>query len=136
MPRRAGRPGAFGEVLSGVAAHPPAAGAAGAVPGTAAVAVGAPAPHDPRAGPRRREARRRVGLALADLEGLQRDLLEGRTDRARLARIVALAAAVPAGEDVPLVQLADEIALRARIELARAEVAEARLAAAGAFTRG
>ena len=33
-------------------------------------------------------------------------------------------------------KLADEIALRARIELARAEVAEARLAAAGAFTRG
>jgi Class II flagellar assembly regulator len=70
-------------------------------------------------------AARRGEAALAELDGLQLDLLRGTDDPARLARLAALADGAEAAADPMLRRTLAEIALRARVELARRRVATA-----------
>ena len=63
-------------------------------------------------------ARRRANAILDDLQGLQAELLGGRTDPARLARLAALQAGEE-GTDSALREAVRAVSLRARIELAR-----------------
>ncbi|HYI84592.1 MAG TPA: flagellar assembly protein FliX [Acetobacteraceae bacterium] len=63
-------------------------------------------------------ARRRAASILDELQGLQAELLGGRTDPARLARLAALQDGEE-GTDPALREAVRAIALRARIELAR-----------------
>ena len=100
-------------------------GAGGAATGTAAAsstaAVGlsllAAQENGGRAG-RDAAARRRANAILDELQGLQAELLGGRTDPARLARLAALQAGEE-GTDSGLREAVRAVALRARIELAR-----------------
>lgn len=76
---------------------------------------------DPTVGDR--EARRHGQALLDELSALQRSMLAGGApDPGRLAR---LAAAVPSATDPRLRETVAAIALRARIELARAEMSRA-----------
>jgi hypothetical protein len=92
----------------------------GAAPASAAASVGTlfalqeQRPVQP-AGER---ARRRAGAMLDELRQLQLELLRGAADPARLERLAALNVAGGAGDPVVA-----EIALRARVELARRRVA-------------
>jgi Class II flagellar assembly regulator len=63
-------------------------------------------------------ARRRAASILEELQGLQAELLGGRSDPARLARLAALQSGEE-GADPGLRKAVRAIALRARIELAR-----------------
>ena len=63
-------------------------------------------------------ARRRATCILDELRGLQAELLGGRPDSARLARIAALQAGED-GADPGLREAVRAVALRARVELAR-----------------
>lgn len=63
-------------------------------------------------------AQRRGQAILKELEGLQHTLLGGAPDPARLSRL-ALLAEGEAGADPVLREILGEIALRARVELAR-----------------
>jgi hypothetical protein len=65
----------------------------------------------------------RVEAALAELTGLQLDLLRGGTDPARLARLAALADSPEALADPGLRAAAQGVALRVRLELARRRAA-------------
>nr|WP_256476202.1 flagellar assembly protein FliX [Siccirubricoccus soli] len=71
-------------------------------------------------GERRRDvaARHRAGALLAELDGLQRELLAGGADLERLRRLAALQQG-EAAEDPGLQEALEAIQLRARIELAR-----------------
>jgi hypothetical protein len=110
-------------VLPDAAAEAPAAtGAAGS---SAVALLGlqeAPEPPD-------RRARRRAGAALAELRGLQLDLLRGAPSAARATRLAALAEG-EAVQDPALAAVVAEVALRARIEAAREGRAPAKRAAA------
>jgi hypothetical protein len=64
-------------------------------------------------------AAQRAEAALADLTGLQLDLLRGGADPARLARLAALAESPEALADPALRAVAPGVALRVRVELAR-----------------
>jgi hypothetical protein len=68
---------------------------------------------------RDREARRRANEMLVELARLQRALLDGRRDLGALRRLADLAGDVPAAADLQLRQAVAEVALRARVELAR-----------------
>jgi hypothetical protein len=68
---------------------------------------------------RDREARRRGRDLLAELSALQRDLLAGPPDEARLSRLAGLAATLPEAADPRLREAVNAIALRARVEAAR-----------------
>ena len=70
---------------------------------------------------RDREARRHGEEILAELLKLQRALLEGGPDPTALRRLAVLAGNVPAAADPGLRQAMAEVALRARVELARHE---------------
>jgi hypothetical protein len=116
-PRRAG----FGSLLAalgGPVVDPPGTSGVVAPVGLPPASLG-PDPEDGQA------ARRRAAAMLEELERLQRGLLAGRIDRACLERLATLATAAAAGEP-RLAELAAEIALRARIELARWEAAAPR----------
>ncbi len=63
-------------------------------------------------------ARRRASSILDELQGLQTELLGGRSDPARLARLAALQAGEE-GADPGLREAVRAVALRARIELER-----------------
>lgn len=63
-------------------------------------------------------ARRRAAALLAELDGLQAELLGGAADPGRLERLAALAHG-EAGADPALRELVEAVALRAQIELAR-----------------
>lgn len=63
-------------------------------------------------------ARRRAAAILDELRGLQAELLGGRPDSARLARLAGLQAGED-GTDPGLREAVRAVALRARIELAR-----------------
>ncbi|WP_187830118.1 flagellar assembly protein FliX [Siccirubricoccus phaeus] len=69
---------------------------------------------------RRRDAaaRRRATSLLEELNGLQRELLDGRPDPERLRRLAALQQG-DAAEDPALQEALEGILLRSRIELAR-----------------
>lgn len=92
-----------------------AAGAAAAVPAAALLALQSVA-DEPVAD---REARRRGFDLLAELSALQRELLDAPPTQARLGRIGELLQAIPAAGDQRLAAVVAEVALRARIELAR-----------------
>lgn len=64
-------------------------------------------------------ARERAEAALTELTGLQLDLLRGGADPARLARLAALADSPEALADPGLRAVAQGVALRVRVELAR-----------------
>ena len=66
-----------------------------------------------------REARRRGRALLAELAGLQRDLLAGGADSGRLARLETLLARLPVPADAGLREALEAVALRTRVELAR-----------------
>jgi hypothetical protein len=68
---------------------------------------------------RDRAARRRGRDLLAELASLQRDLLAGGPDAARLARLADLADTVPEAADPRLRDAVNAIALRARVEAVR-----------------
>jgi len=68
---------------------------------------------------RDRAARRRGLDLLAELAALQREVLEGAPDAARLARLAGLAAEMPEAADPRLRDAVAAIALRARVEAAR-----------------
>ncbi len=72
---------------------------------------------------RDRDARRRGRDLLEELAGLQRDLLDGAPDPARLARLAELANALPPAADPGLRDVVQAIALRARVEAARYQTA-------------
>ena len=65
-------------------------------------------------------ARRRASSILGELQGLQAELLGGRPDPARMARLAALQSGEE-GADPGLREAVRAVALRARIELARRE---------------
>jgi hypothetical protein len=111
LARRATR-SAGGFALPGEPAATPPAAASAAV--ATLVAIQEQGPVLP-AGER---ARRRAGRVLDELRQLQLELLRGAVDPSRLERLAALNGAV--GTDDPIVA---EIALRARVELARRRVA-------------
>lgn len=69
-----------------------------------------------------REARRHGQDMLAELAKLQRALLEGRADPGLLQRLADLAGNVPVAADPALRQAVADVALRARIELARHQI--------------
>lgn len=97
------------------------AAAAGTVSVSAPAAVGcsllAVQENGGRAG-RDATARRRAASILDELQGLQAELLGGRADSARLARLAALQSGED-GADPGLRDAVRAVALRARIELAR-----------------
>ncbi len=68
-------------------------------------------------------AEKRAEAALAELTGLQLDLLRGGADPARLARLTALAESPEALADPTLRAVAQGVALRVRVELARRRAA-------------
>lgn len=70
---------------------------------------------------RDREARRRGQELLAALARLQRALLEGHRDLPGLRRLAALVEDMPGAADPGLRQALADVALRARVELARHE---------------
>ena len=70
---------------------------------------------------RDRAARRRGRDLLGELAALQRDLLAGGPDPARLARLAAMAESLPEAADPRLRDAVAAIALRARVEAARYE---------------
>lgn len=111
-PRGAGGfrvPGAAGGAAGMEAAEGPAAASA---IGLLALQESAPAAE------RDARARRRGEAMLDELAALQRDLLAGRADPARLHRLHHLATG-EAAADPALREAVDAIALRVRIELAR-----------------
>ena len=65
-------------------------------------------------------ARRRASSILDELQGLQAELLGGRLDPARMARLAALQPGEE-GADPGLREAVRAVALRARIELVRRE---------------
>ena len=69
--------------------------------------------------PADQRARRRASKALRELTGLQLELLGDSPDQARLARLQSLAEEEAEGAEPALAALLQEVALRARIELAR-----------------
>jgi hypothetical protein len=71
---------------------------------------------------RDRAARRRAQEMLEELAKLQRALLAERPDAAALHRLAELAADVPDAADPGLRQAVADVALRARVELARHEI--------------
>ncbi len=99
-----------------------AAGSAAEAHGTAAVAapgLGLLALQSGQGDQERdQEARRRADTLLEDLAGLQREMLGGAADPARLARLAALSHG-ETGADPALREVVEAIALRAQIELAR-----------------
>jgi hypothetical protein len=116
--RRVARGGAFG-LRPSEAPESRAATAAEAVAAPALLGLqeqAAPAPDDHR-------ARRRAAAVLAELKGLQLDLLAGRQDAERLARLDALAAQPGGAADPALGAALDELRLRARLEIARRRAA-------------
>jgi hypothetical protein len=111
--RVARRGGGF--ALQGESAAAPLGGAAAAGPLGGLLALQeAVAPE-----PAERRARRRASAALSELTGLQLELLGGTPDPARLARLQQLAELEAAGADPLLAAVLREVALRARVELAR-----------------
>lgn len=111
-PARRGR-AAAGFALPGAAPQAAAAPAAGiGLAGLLAVPESAgPAPAE--------RAIRRAEAALAELGGLQLDLLRGGADPARLLRLAALAESPEALADPALREAVQGVALRVRVELAR-----------------
>lgn len=103
---------------------PDAASAAASAPGVPALLALQEAPAPPAGQPEER-ARRRAGMALDELRGLQLDLLRGRADTARLERLAELAGPAEHVADPTLRAALAEVALRARVELARRRVATA-----------
>lgn len=71
------------------------------------------------AAPRDEAARRQAAATLEELRGLQLDLLRGVADAGRVARLAALSEAGATASDPVLQEALAELALRARIELAR-----------------
>ncbi len=114
---------AGGFTLGGAGAGNAAGKAASAAASAPAAAVGLSLlslqENGGRAG-RDAEARRRASSILDELRGLQAELLGGRSDPARLARLAALQAGEE-GADPALREAVRAVALRARIELARRE---------------
>jgi hypothetical protein len=96
-------------------AEPAEARSAGAA--TAVSALLALQEQPPRAAPDRALAR--AEAVLDELRGLQLDLLRGRPDPGRLARLAALAESGAAPADPALREALSQVALRARVELAR-----------------
>ncbi len=112
--------GGFSVGGPGAAASPGAASeAAGAATPVAAAGLSLLAAQEngDRAG-RDAAARRRAASILDELRGLQTELLGGRPDPARMARLAALGTGEE-GTDSGLREAVRAIALRARIELAR-----------------
>ena len=72
-----------------------------------------------------RAARRHGHDVLAELAGLQRDLLSGPPSMARLQRLSDLADHMPAAADPHLQDIVAAIATRAKIEIARYAAAAA-----------
>jgi len=97
-----------------------AGGAAAAVP-TAEVSLGGMlALQEAEGGAVRDRAARRHGQQmLVELARLQRALLDGRVDAGALEQLASLAESVPLAADAGLRATMAEVALRARIELAR-----------------
>jgi hypothetical protein len=111
-PRRVTRgPGGFA-LPDGAGETPQAQGTAGVAPVLLALQED---------GARRSRGRRSAAwasLALEELQGLQLDLLRSGPDPARLERLAALADSAGAAEPA-LAGLLEDVALRARVELAR-----------------
>lgn len=79
---------------------------------------------------RDRDARARADRMLEELGHLQRAMLGGRLSPARLEQLAALADQPGLAADQRLAEIVGAVSLRARVELARLEVAAAREAAA------
>jgi hypothetical protein len=117
--RAAGRAGAGFALSGGTSARE---GTATAAAGSVAALLTLQEQGAPLEPPGERAARR-GRAALAELKGLQLDLLRGKEDPGRLARLAALADSEEAAADPLLRHTLQEIALRARVELARRRVA-------------
>lgn len=117
---RAARPGAGGFRVEAGAAE--AEGVPGAARAEAPCALGLLALQEGMpAAERDARARRRAEAMLDELAALQRDLLRGRTDRARLQRLLDLVGGEPPA-DPALAEAVAGIILRVRVELARHEI--------------
>ena len=115
---RGGARSATGFPVGGTSAGGVAAATAAAAP-VAAVGLSLLAAQE-NGGPGGRDAaaRRRASSILDELQGLQAELLGGRSDPARLARLAALQAGEE-GADPGLREAVRAVTLRARIELER-----------------
>lgn len=117
--------GGPGGAASSAAAAPAAGGSGAAASSAAAAALSLLAAQESggRGGAAGRDAaaRRRAASILDELDGLQAELLGGRADPGRLARLAALAGGEE-GTDAGLRDAVRAASLRARIELARREV--------------
>lgn len=69
--------------------------------------------------PAESRARRRASAALRELTGMQLEMLGGAADPARLGRLSVLSEAEAESAEPALASILQDIALRARIELAR-----------------
>lgn len=106
------REGGFALPLGAAAAEARSAGAAAGVSALLALQE-----QPSRAAPDRAMAR--AETVLDELRGLQLDLLRGRADPDRLARLAALSESAAAQADPALREALAQVALRARVELAR-----------------
>lgn len=82
-------------------------------------------------GERDREAKGRADAMLEELAALQRAMLGGAISPARLASLAALSDQAGLAADPRLADLVAAVSLRAKVELARLEMATARHAAVG-----
>jgi hypothetical protein len=78
---------------------------------------------------RDREARARADRMLEELAHLQKAMLSGRLSADRLEQLAALAEQPGLAADARLAEIVGAVSLRAKVELARLEVARARSAA-------
>ena len=113
MRRGMRRMGGFALPAGDAAAEPRSVGAANQVSALLSLQEQAPVPVKPD------RALARADLILDELHGLQLDLLRGRADPDRLARLAALAESETAPADPALREALSQVALRARVELAR-----------------
>jgi len=119
-------PARRGRVTGGFALAGGAAEAATGLAATGGVAALLAVQEDGRGGQRAAEqAMQRAEAGLAELQGLQLDLLRGGADPARLARLGALADSPEGLADPALREAALGIALRVRVEIARQRRAHA-----------
>jgi hypothetical protein len=134
-PGRATRPGAaqgrFRLPGNGAAGAASEARDAGAAEGVSIAASLIALQETMLAAERDREARARADRMLEELAELQRGILGGRLSAARLRELAALADQPGVAADGRLAEIVGAITLRARVELARLE-----LAAAGGVANG
>lgn len=130
--RTSGTQGRFRVLAEGAAGAAPEAREAGAAENVSIAASLIALQESMAAGERDREAHQRADQMLDELAALQRAMLGGAISPARLASLASLADHPGLAADPRLGELVAAVSLRAKVELARLEVAAAARAGAAA----